>query len=207
MGPVLTAQPLKRRMRARYRCYAVALMVCTLPFLFQIDRAVAEELAVRVAWGSGVERDSRQWQAIIRLDKGRIVSARGLGLATDAPGSLDVSPQRITVSSAAPRRYDGVDLQLDAPLTSSLSVELQARDDRGALSAPITKAPLAILASEKGVDADLDDKGNRLLIRRAPGDKLRFAMSRQVMVFAPGESIAFQVQPHLIEQARNTVLS
>ena len=45
---------------------------------------------------------------------------------------------------------------------------------------------------------ELDDRGSRLVVGRAPGDRLRVSLDRDQLVFAPGETLRFQVTPHVL---------
>ena len=44
----------------------------------------------------------------------------------------------------------------------------------------------------------LDERGNRLLVRRDPGDELRVRFERDSLVFQAGEKFEFHVAPHLV---------
>ena len=50
----------------------------------------------------------------------------------------------------------------------------------------------------------LDNRENRLLVRRAPGDPLLVRTSHPSMVFYPGETMHFEVVPHLLPVAADT---
>ncbi len=46
--------------------------------------------------------------------------------------------------------------------------------------------------------SQLDPQGNRLLVMRSPGDKLRVQFDRSSLVFSPGEVFEVEIQPHLL---------
>ncbi len=60
--------------------------------------------------------------------------------------------------------------------------------------------PLADLSGEF-VNKELDDRGNRLLLMRTPGDSLRVSLARDSLVFAPGETLKFTLEPHALPVA------
>ncbi|MFH1269351.1 MAG: family 10 glycosylhydrolase, partial [Planctomycetota bacterium] len=57
--------------------------------------------------------------------------------------------------------------------------------------------PLAELISGSR-KVDLDNRGSRLLVRRAPGDAIRVALERDSLVFSPGERLSFTFEPSLL---------
>ena len=97
------------------------------------------------------------------------------------------------VQQRSPRGYDGVDVLVSAAPSAKLVVHLSAADQR---DRPATvEIPLADLAGEF-VNKELDNQGNRLLVMRAPGDSLRVRFARESLVFAPGETFQFTLEPH-----------
>ena len=62
------------------------------------------------------------------------------------------------------------------------------------------EVPLADLSGEF-VNKELDNRGNRLLVMRTPGDSLRVRLARDSLVFAPGETFKFTLEPHALPLA------
>ena len=60
--------------------------------------------------------------------------------------------------------------------------------------------PLADISNEFRI-LQLDQRENRLLVRRAPGDPLLVRMPYPSMVFSPGAKMHFEVIPHLLPVA------
>lgn len=154
--------------------------------------AAAETLRIRVAWGGGAERT---WRGTIALSEGSLAEPQALGIEADEAGSMWLDGQRLSIAQRSARTYDGVDLLLDAPLDAKLLVLLSAAADNQPPSR--IEVPLADLV-EKEYHAELDQRGNRLAIRRAPADALRVRLSRRSLVFAPGEILRGELQPHLL---------
>lgn len=144
-------------------------------------------LRLRLAWGGG---DARSWRGTFRLSEGEILSATPLGLEADAPGSLTrPAVQEVALLPRSPRTYDGCDLQISAPASAVLKVQLTSGDALG----ETIELPLARVA--KGFHSvNLDDRRNRLLVQRAPGDLLRVKIDRSSLVFSPGESFEFTLE-------------
>lgn len=180
------------------RPYLVGLLVaiCWLsPAWFISARsAFGEQLRVRIAWGEGA---ARKWRGGVSVSEGRVLEVRGLGLTSDSPGSiyLNTMSGRIEIRESSPRVYNGVDLLVEAPLDAQLKLQLQADNDPPAELSTTLRA-LATEAAGRGVD--LDQRGNRALMQRAPGDALRLQFERDSMVMATGEALSFRVQPHLL---------
>jgi hypothetical protein len=151
------------------------------------------ELRFRVAWGGG---QSQLWQGRISISEGAIAGVSPLGLEMDEPGSIyldtaDINPRTIVIAPKSLRAYDAVDFTVAAPTTATLTVDIAPAGKQG----PATEIPLADLISNthKG---QLDQTGNQLLVRRAPGDLLRINFDRSHLVFGPGEKFGFRVAPH-----------
>jgi len=147
-------------------------------------------LRLRFAWGGG---QPRQWRGQIRLPGGRLNDVRLLGIEADEPGSMWVNQDQVFIEQKSIRGYDGCDVSVYGPLENSLAVELSAADG----STRQLQVPLSSLLEDQFVET-LDDEGNRLFIRRAPGDSLRIEMDYQSLVFAPGERFQGTLAPHLL---------
>jgi hypothetical protein len=165
---------------------AAALAVCAPTWL------PAESLKIRIAWGGGAERS---WQGKITLSEGRLDQPRPLGIEADEPGSMWIQDGALVFRQRSPRTYDGLDLLALGPLSAKLTIQLSSPGETkepGRIEVPLS----ALL--EGFHNADLDSRGNRLLIRRAPDDKLRVELSRGSLVFSPGETIRLGVAAHLL---------
>ncbi|MEE9602867.1 MAG: hypothetical protein V3V75_06145, partial [Thermoguttaceae bacterium] len=168
---------------------------CALGLLFlSTGSASASEksMRVRIAWGGGAER---VWQGEISLTEGTLGQAKSLGIEADEPGSIWLEQGRLVVSQRSMRAYDGVDLLLSAPLEANLIVKLTGVDEPD--QAVSFEIPLQQILGDS-FNRELDSRGNRLLVRRTPGDKLRINIDRKSLVFSPGELFQLGVQPHLL---------
>ncbi len=157
-------------------------------------------LQVRVAWGGGTERI---WQGRISLTSGTIADPRLLGVEADESGTIWLQDDHLEIRGRSPRAYDGVDFAVNAPLTAKLKIEFAAREPD---KRPATlEIPLSDLLRE-GHNGQLDEQGNRVLVRRAPGDALRVKFNRDSLVFSPGEEFPVEIQPQLPNLPSGTVL-
>lgn len=156
-------------------------------------------LRLRIAWGGG---PSRRMQAKMQLTSGSFANLRPLGMEADTPGSMWLDAGVLHVVERSQRTYNGVDVTVSAPLTARLAVELSDADNS---IAPVNvEVPLAQLVTEQH-NTQIDTEGNRLLIRRAPGDQLRVNWDGSPLIFAAGETVGFDVLPYLLgvdEQTR-----
>lgn len=151
--------------------------------------AAEEGLRIRVSFGGGAPR---QWQATVSVPDGRLSDARPLGMEPDAPGSMWIDESRLEIRQRGPRSYDGFDVEVVAPPESKLQIRLAAEADTQPLNLAIPLREIDGL-----VDRPLDAQGNRVLIHRSPGDTLRVRFDRPHLIFEPGESFAFDVEPRL----------
>jgi hypothetical protein len=148
-------------------------------------------LQIRIAWGGGADR---QWSGAIALTEGQLGLHRPLGVEADEPGSIWADGNRVEIRQRSTREYDGVDLFVEAPLGAKLFVSLAA----DARSPPVNHEIVLSELLGKPISRTLDDHGNRLLVRRAPGDMLRVRCPRDSLVFATGERVTIDLKPHLL---------
>ncbi len=157
----------------------------------------ASTIRLRIAWGGGA---ARIWQGEISAPGAVVSDPRPLGIEADEPGSMWMEDGRLMVRQRSLRTYDGVDLLVEGALNGMLAVRLEPADSPGAKPIEI---PLELLLRDQH-NSSLDEKGNRLLVRRAPDDVLRVQIKQTHLVFAPGATFQFDVQPHLLPVAAGT---
>jgi len=157
-----------------------------------------EAVMVRVAWGGGMEK---QWAGSIAVSRGTISQPRPLGIEADEPGSMWLDDGRLSIRQRSPRTYDCVDIIVTAPVDAKLIVQLSATSE--SKQGQTIEVPLADISSEFR-NLLLDDRENRLLVRRAPGDSLLVRMPYSSMVFSPGETMRFEVVPHMLPVPADT---
>jgi hypothetical protein len=183
-----------RRYPALFRyglCIATITVLHALPGCFVSAAATDAELCLRIAWGGGT---AARWQGSISLDDGTLVEITSLGIDQDAQHSFLLSDNITQLSAPRPRTYEAVDVTLRAPLNANVIVELShtGMTKQRTISIPISK----LIAGRH--TEPLDEQGNRLLIRRAPGDALRVDIQRDHLVFAPNEPWSIRISPHLL---------
>ncbi|HEX5103673.1 MAG TPA: hypothetical protein VFV87_07685 [Pirellulaceae bacterium] len=174
------------------------MLVCALAAAFSLAVLVGNvaataaefDLGLRIAWGGG---EGTSWQGTIRLSAGVLADPAPLGLEADDPGSMQVvADTMLRIHPRSPRSYDGCDLRVKAPADAKLLIELAPE---GAPPPQPLEIPLAQLL--KGVaQFPLDERQNRLLVQRSPGDALRVQFAHEHLVFAPGEKLTLNVEPN-----------
>jgi hypothetical protein len=170
---------------------ARAVALCAVPATIGLTTVRADtHLQLRIAWGGGAKRS---WTGAISLTEGRLTLRRPLGIEADEPGSIWIEQNRLEIRQRSAREYDGVDLWVDAPLDAKLLVSMSA-DSR---AAPVNQEIPLVELLQKPFARPLDDRNNRLLVRRAPGDLLRVQMPGDSQVFSTGQQITIALKPHL----------
>ncbi|MBN1394363.1 MAG: hypothetical protein JW959_05025 [Pirellulales bacterium] len=174
-----------------FRCLTLALLIAR--------AAAADEVRARIAWGGG---ENRLWTGTISVSEGSLAAPRPLGIEADEPGSMWIDKADggdvLRFRQRSPRGYDGVDVLVSAPSSAKLLLRFTAADRP---DHPMhVEIPLTDLSGEF-VNRELDERGNRLLAMRAPGDLLRVSFAREHLIFAPGERFEFAVEPRMLPVA------
>ncbi len=167
----------------------------------------AVPVAIRVTWGGG---KPRRWAGRIAFGgPATILRARSLSPEPDANAGFHVVDGEVAVHQPSTRSFDGIDLVVDSGDGGRIVVELEAdgrSNERTTLELPIDD----VLASSR--QQPLDQDGNRLLVRRVPGDAIQVAFrpSRETAVGdtppdepaaaclrRPGEIVRLWIRPSL----------
>jgi hypothetical protein len=198
-------------------------LAIALLFAICVYRAAPAEEAIRLRldWGGP---EATTWQGLVAVSQGRLSEPCPLGIEADEPGSmwLDRGPlfaapaagqtepatagpemDRLVIRQRSPRRYDGVDLLVTAPLEAKLLIAFWSQHDQG--EPRWITIPLADVSRDPRI-AELDDRGNRLAVRRAPGDMLAVTLRHDSLVFSPRDMLRFDVQPNLLPVEPGTEL-
>jgi hypothetical protein len=164
-----------------------------LAFVMMAQGQAAEvALKLRISWGGGADR---VWQGTVHTPGGSLSELTTLGIEADSPGSIWLDGDNtVQFRQPSPRAYDGIDVMLRADSESKVAIQLSAADDAAPQDIEIPVADLI----EGTHNSTLDDTGNRLSVSRSPGDRLRVTFDREHLVFSPGETFAFTVEPYRI---------
>ena len=146
---------------------------------------------LRFSWGGGTPQS---WQGKITLESGAILNIAPLGVAIDATASVKKSGRDILIDHWSPTDYGGADVELEAPLDSKVHYSLTSTEN------PETNFEQTTTVGQllgQTAPVELDNLGNRFSCSRAPGDSLRVKFDKPHLVFKPGESFRFSIQPML----------
>jgi hypothetical protein len=166
-------------------------LICALIALGSATVHAQSSLQLRLAWGGGTPQ---QWSGTVALTEGRFFLHRPLGIEADEPGSIWAEDNRLEFRQRSPREYDGVDVFVEAPLEAKLLFSIAA--DPGQL--PVTQELRLADLVQKPFSRLLDERNNRLLVRRSPGDMLRVRLPRTSQVYSCEERVTVDVWPHLL---------
>ncbi|MDA7950517.1 MAG: family 10 glycosylhydrolase [Pirellulaceae bacterium] len=147
-------------------------------------------LRLRITWG-GVS--PTQWAGNLQVDQGRFHDLQPLGLEGDVPGSFYTEGNKVVLDQRSPKTYDGFDVTITSFGDRQLSLQLMPTAGQGG---PVSfKVPLRELL-EGEYRSPLDEENNQLVIRRAPGDRLRVRLHRDHLIFAPQEKLSLDLLPY-----------
>lgn len=156
-------------------------------------------IGLRIEWGGGSQR---RWEGVIGLSRGQLAQPRPLGVEADEPGSMWFKDGSLVVRQRSARTYDGVDLTVTGGLDEHLLVQLTPAGQR---ESEVLRFRLGDLLGDFRSEA-LDDQGNRVLVRRSPGDRLRVSVKDRSLVYLPGDVFRIEVTPELLPVPPETKL-
>ncbi len=180
--------PVARPPRAMYWLLGVALLLAVA--MTAHGQAAEVALKLRISWGGGAEH---LWRGSVQFADGSLSDLCALGIEADEPSAIWLQDgNQVIIHEPSPRGYDGIDVLVRGDAAATVMIELSSDANPEPRRVAI---PLGELID--GVhNTPLDDSGNRLSLMRAPGDRLHVDFDRAHLVFAPGESFAFRVEPH-----------
>ncbi|HUY31186.1 MAG TPA: family 10 glycosylhydrolase [Pirellulales bacterium] len=188
-GPSASRKPCRPRWRRTARGTVGLTLAAVVAFC--AARATGDEptFRLRIEWG---DRSAQLWQGRIELTEGVLVGPSPLGIEADEPGSMWLEQGQLAIHPRGRRSYDGVDIDVFAPLEARLLARLWREGDEEP-ETPL-EIPLARLIAQEH-SSPLDAQQPLLTVRRAPGDKLRLTLARDHFVFAPGERFELEARP------------
>jgi hypothetical protein len=145
---------------------------------------------LRLAWGGGA---ARTWNGSIQVSEGQFSDLTLLGVEADEPGSIWIADGQIEIATPSPRTFDGVDFLWTGNPEATLTIRLVEAGKTGEQTIELTIGEILTQAKSMAID----DQQNRLVVQRAPGDNLRVEVDAPSLVFSPGDSLHFTVQPDL----------
>lgn len=148
------------------------------------------DLRLRLAWGGG---EDRAWQGTVRIQGGRLSEATALGREADESSTMASTDDGLSILQTAPRSYSGFDVRLTGDPGSEVTVELAPRD-RPQQVKRVRYRLSELMQQTQSVE--IDERRNRLVATRAPGDRLRVKFERESLVFSPGEELQLEVTPY-----------
>lgn len=168
---------------------SLGIVVLAMSSLWFAELACSAETQVRLrfAWGGGARR---AWESTVTVDRGTVSELVSLGIEADEPGSMWIDDAgQLHIEQRSARTYDAFDVTVTAPdKDAKLTIVMRARNqDIPEVVQTLTLGDL--LQSNQG--GPLDQQGNRLLVKRAPGDLLRITK-------LPGESLIFEPRSQLL---------
>ena len=154
------------------------------------------DFRLRIAWGGGAER---VWKGTVSISSGTFAEWNALGIEADEPAAIYRSaPGQIVIAPASPRTYDGLDVSVQAPVDAVLTVDVVSTD--GPNSRQPRKISLRSLI-DAAVSEPLDDVGNRLYVRRSPGDSLRVKSDDDSFIFDTTRVPPIVIEPYFLGDA------
>lgn len=198
------AVPFEHSIHRRSRLLAAGLwlMVCAHALAWPAW-ASEQDVRIRVTWGEGTPR---MWHGSIQVTEGRISEAERLGFASDSPGAMAMQNGALQFWQRGATGFDGVDVRVQGPSTATLILTLAPTDEPD--EGQTIELPFSEFTTQRAFfdSSRLDDQQNRVVARRAPGDRLRVEFERDSLVFSPGENFSFKVLPTHLGYAPQTQL-
>ena len=178
----------------------------TLLFVFFVSATTVfadPTVQLRMEWSRGSDHP-RQWQGTVTVDRGTVNVGRILGNEADEPGSIWAEGNRIEIRQRSKHAFDGFDFSVTAAPSATITVEF--RDLQDPATSATSQTTIADLISKPSIVTELDKLGNRLVIRRTPGDMLHVKLPQDRLVFSPGEALRMDVEPRSLPVVAGTAL-
>jgi hypothetical protein len=139
-------------------------------------------IVARVILGGG---QARRFQGNIRIDNGQLQIIRPLGTLPNSPVSaFRINSNSLGFDSQTETAFEGFDFEVTGDRKSQLAIDMHGRTSDGKDNPFLID--LGSLVDRKS-SVQIDQSGNRLLVERAPGDRLRVDPGRSHLIFQPGE--------------------
>ncbi|MGC3965802.1 MAG: hypothetical protein QM775_00055 [Pirellulales bacterium] len=161
------------------------------------------EIRLRIEWGGG---EACSFAGLIGVAGGELSDFVALGMEPDVPGSSYLDDGELHLVPRGPRTYDGVDVTVTAEADAKLAIRLQSTSTTGATATRAIEVPLAGVVQQTSITELPELGGNRISVRRAPGDRLQAALDRDHVIFTPGELLELKIRPHLLGYESGTAL-
>ena len=186
---------------AALACCALAL--CWLVLFGLTAQGEENDIRLRITWGEGGQR---QWGGRFQLSNGRFSEIQHLGFEANAATPIVNDGTALQLWQPSPVAFDGIDVRVKASADATLTILLEPDGQREAETS--FELRLADFTKQLGYQTEtkLDEQGNRLIVRRAPGDHLRVTSPRDTSVFAPQDVWKVSVQPHRLGISPGTKL-
>ncbi len=167
-------------LRSLLRVGLITLLLAALNIQASADESV--NIVARVILGGG---QARRYRGQVRIDQGQLRIIRPLGTLPHSIASVfSVNSNSLAFDSLTETGFEGFDIEIVGDRTSQVAIELKQDSSREPYK--VQTITLETLIEKKHVH-QVDSTGNRLLIERAPGDRLRVDPARTQLVFSPGE--------------------
>ena len=149
---------------------------------------------LRIVWGGGA---ATPWQGSLVMSSGRFEAITTLGFESDSGASLNANGNELKITPVRRADFGGFDIDIVGSQTNELLLTLLAPElGVGIERQVVDLSPLLEPTRQnESLQIPLDDSGNRLDINRAPGDRLPVVISREHMIFEPGEEFEFDLRP------------
>ncbi|MEX0716495.1 MAG: hypothetical protein WD066_07910 [Planctomycetaceae bacterium] len=166
------------------RTFAACVALCLLSRASLADdhRDAAPPIRLRVEWTTDAPIAA---SGLFEITRGQLDEPVSLGAEANDPGSVWTDGEAVWIHRRTPRTTDGCDFDVHSPADATLGITL-----KGGGTIPFDVRHEVRLAEILADDAavNLNGENGRLIVRRAPGDRIRVAIDRQHLVFDPGET-------------------
>ena len=147
---------------------------------------------LRVMWGG---KAPKSWTGRLSLESGRFARLTSLSMEANSSAVIEESRTSILIKNVGERSYDGFDVFIAGSVNTKVMVELV---DEARKMNPVSYKLAVTEILTTPFQRVIDEEGNRIKVRRSPGDQIRVQLQRNNLVFSPGESLVMNVQPYAI---------
>lgn len=145
-------------------------------------------VGLRVVWGGG---EPTCWVGSISPSPGQVLNFVPLGMAPEDNTTISSTSSRLRIQQTGPGVFNGCDMRVELNLDAKLQLEFASLEPSIQWRREVTLRDVLQSPQVMG----LDERGNRIVLQRAPGDEIQVEFEQDHLIFATQSNTQLRVRP------------